>query len=216
LIGPSWLAPGVAALMLLVTATSTFRLARWRRRRPVEPDVDALHAMMGIAMAGMLLPQLSVVPGRVWQAVFGVAAGWFAARAIGPRAWRADGRRFTHPAPHVVECAAMLYMLIPARSQGAAGMAMPGLAASSVANPVVTLLFAVFLVGYVLSSADQLTARAQAAALADGRSAPHGPRPWSAPHVSGPRSRPDGVLRFTIIDKIVMGTAMGYMLLAML
>jgi hypothetical protein len=214
--GPGWLAPCLAVLMLLITASCIVRLARWRRRHPVEPDVDALHALMGIAMAGMLLSPLSLVPGRVWQALFGVAAAWFAARAVRPHARPAGPRRFSHPAAHVLECAVMIYMLIPARGHGAARMAMPGMAVSSAANPVVTLLFAVFLAGYVLWTADQLTARARAIAPADSASAPGGTRPSSAQRVVVAPQRADGGPRFTAIDKIVMGTAMGYMLLTML
>ena len=214
--GPNWLAPCLAAVMLLITASCTVRLARWGRRRPAQPDVDALHAVMGVAMAGMLAPQLSVLPGRVWQAVFGVAAAWFAARAIRPRVRQVGTGRFSHPAPHVLECAAMIYMLIPARGHVAARMAMPGMAWSSLANPVVTLLFAVFLAGYVLWTADQLTARVPAPALADTTCGPRCTGQWSALRVAGSPWRPAGVPRFTAIDKIVMGTAMGYMLITML
>ena len=172
---------------------------------------------MGVAMAGMLAPQLSVLPGRVWQAVFGVAAAWFAARAIRPRVRQVGTGRFSHPAPHVLECAAMIYMLIPARGHVAARMAMPGIGAwSSLANPVVTLLFAVFLAGYVLWTADQLTARVPAPALADTTCGPRCTGQWSALRVAGSPWRPAGVPRFTAIDKIVMGTAMGYMLITML
>lgn len=197
--GPGWLAPGLAALMLLITASCVARLVRWPRRRPAEPDVDALHAVMGIAMAGMLLPHLSVVPGEVWQALFAIAATWFAARAIGSRARQAGHRRFSQLAPHVVECAAMIYMLLPARSDSTGRMAMAGMASASTANPVVTLLFAVFLLGYLLWTADQLTAR---------------PRPAPSGIVTTPRT--DTARRSTVIDKIIMSTSMGYMLLTML
>jgi len=197
--GPGWLASGLAALMLLITASCIGRLALWRRRRPFEPDVDALHAVMGIAMAGMLLPHLSLVPGRAWQALFVIAAVWFAARAIRSRGRPAGQRRFSHLAAHVVECAAMIYMLVPVRSDNAGRMAMAGMASASTANPVVTLLFAVFLVGYVLWTADQLTAR---------------PRPVPSGTVTTPRK--DAERRSTAVDKIIMSTGMGYMLLTML
>jgi hypothetical protein len=216
LTGPGWLAPGLAALMLLITASCIGRLARWRRRRPFEPDVDALHAVMGVAMTGMLLPHLSFVPGRVWQALFGVAATWFATRAIRSRAKPAGHPGFSHLAPHVVECAAMIYMLLPARSTSAERMTMAGMATSPTANPVVPLLLAVFLVGYLLWTADQLTGRGPAVSLADSRSAPAGPRQRSDPAAAARTLRADGTRRLTAIDKIVMSSAMGYMLLTML
>ena len=37
---------------------------------------------MGVAMAGMLEPRLSPVPGTIWRAVFAAAAAWFAWQAI--------------------------------------------------------------------------------------------------------------------------------------
>jgi Domain of unknown function (DUF5134) len=215
--GPGWLAPGLAALMLLITASCIIRLARWRRRRPAEPDVDALHAVMGVAMAGMLLPDLSLVPAPVWRALFGIAAAWFAARAIRSRARMAGHhRRFPHPAPHAVESAAMIYMLIPARGHSTGRMAMAGMQASAVANPVVTLLFAVFLVAYMLWTADRFTARDRASGPADNTSGLRGPLIWSSASPALTPQRADGVSRFTAIDKIVMSTAMGYMLLTML
>jgi hypothetical protein len=214
--GPGWLAPGLAVLMLLITASCISRLARWRRRRPAEPDVDALHAVMGIAMAGMLLPHLSLVPGRAWQALFGIAAAWFGARAIRSRARPAGRRRFSHLAPHVVECTAMIYMLIPVSSNSADRMAMAGMAAAPIANPVITLLFAVFLVGYLFWTADQLTGRRRAVALADRTFAATGTPQWSAPCAAGGTLRTEETRRLTAIDKIVMSTAMGYMLLTML
>jgi len=156
--GPGWLAPGLAALLMLITVVCVGRLARWRRRRPAEPDVDALHAVMGVVMAGMLLPGLSFLPDRIWQRLFAVAAAWFAAQAIGSRLWAAQGRPFSRLAPHVIECAAMIYMLAPARSTSSGRMAMAGMTALPAANPVVTLLFAATLLGYLLWTTDQLTA----------------------------------------------------------
>ena len=127
--GRAWLAGGLAALMLLVAASCTARLVIWRLRgRPTEPDADVLHVLMGVAMAGMLEPQLSPVPGTIWQAVFATAAAWFGWHAIGARGRRTPGSwRCAHPAPHAVECAAMVYMLQPARQAGhAPAMTMPG------------------------------------------------------------------------------------------
>ena len=63
--GPSWLAGTFAAVVILAGAYSASRLAiSLRRGRATESDADALHAVMGAAMAGMLVPRLSVLPER--------------------------------------------------------------------------------------------------------------------------------------------------------
>ena len=117
--GPSWLAAAVAALMLLIAASCTVRLGISRSRgRATETDADGLHVVMGVAMAGMLEPRLGLLPGIAWQAMFAAAAAWFGWQAIRARRRRPGGWRCAHPAPHAVECAAMVYMLLPARSAG--------------------------------------------------------------------------------------------------
>lgn len=203
--GPPWLAVLLAADMLLIAAGSAARLAAWRlRRRAAEPEADALHVLMGVAMAGMLEPGISPVPGTAWRVVFGAAAGWFAWRAVRARGHNrpAGGRRSqpgswrcAHPAPHCVECAAMVYMLVPAAAGGhGPAMPMPGMAAAAgAANPAVALVLALFMLGYIVWTADRLTS--------------HG------------SLRTDGTAlapRAAACSKIAMSAAMGYMLLTML
>ena len=84
--GPSWLAGGFAALMLLTAGYCAGRLVAARvQRRPAERDVDLVHALMGVAMAGLLVPRAGLRPAGPWTAlwavVFAAAAGWFAWRA---------------------------------------------------------------------------------------------------------------------------------------
>src|SRR5580700_6497695 len=113
--GPAWVSAGFAALMLLIAGSCAARLAVGRRRgRPTETDTDGLHVLMGVAMAGMLEPRLSPVPDTIWQAVFAVGAAWFGWQAIHARNRRPGGWQCAHPAPHAVECAAMLYMRVAA------------------------------------------------------------------------------------------------------
>ena len=111
--GPSWLAGTFAAVMILIAAYSASRLAVSRLRgRPTETDADALHVVMGGAMAGMLMPRLNVLPDSVWAAVFVIAAAWFGWHAIRGRGPGISGAsRCRYPVPHLIECAAMLYML---------------------------------------------------------------------------------------------------------
>jgi Domain of unknown function (DUF5134) len=201
--GPSWLAGLLAAAMLLTAGYAASRLAAARvLRTPAEADTDALHALMGTAMAGMLLPQLRLLPSSAWAVVFGAAGTWFAASAI--RARRTPPRRWQcrFPVPHLVECMAMLYMLLalPALPR-ASGMAMPGMAAPGTAAgfPALALVLALFMLGYLLWTTDRLASRARAAA---------------APRL--PSGHPLLAVRYLECSKIVMSIAMGYMLITML
>ena len=84
--GPSWLAGVLAAVMIAIAVYCASRLAISRLwRRETEFDADAVHVVMGVAMAGMLVPRLSPLPDSTWEAVFGTAAAWFAWQAIRTR-----------------------------------------------------------------------------------------------------------------------------------
>jgi hypothetical protein len=102
----------------------------------------------------------------------------------------------------------MVYMLLPAAAVGhPQAMAMPGMSGPAAAgNPAVALVFALFMLGYVLWATDRLTALSRArAATAD----------WPAvtqASAAGSALAP----RFAACYKIAMGAAMGYMLITML
>jgi Domain of unknown function (DUF5134) len=232
--GPSLLAAASAALMLLIAASCAARLAVWRLRgRGTEPGSDGLHVLMGVTMAGMLEPHLSPVPAVVWQGVFGAAAAWFAWLAISARMRRRRSSSWcAHPAPHAVECAAMIYMLLPAGPAGhARPMAMPGMSGGSIAarNPALALVLALFMLGYILWTTDQLTAlsRSGTAATSIGTAAKTSRSPTSpglalvSQRTLGPaaarRPRATAALapRFAACYKLVMSIAMAYMLITM-
>lgn len=131
---PGWFQAALASLMLAVAAGFAVRFAIVRR------GVDALPAAMGVAMSGMLLPRLSVLPPVIWEIGFGAAAAWLAGLLI-------TGRRLSvtrAPAAHLIECVAMVFMLLPV--------------ASSAAGPpaVLALLLVLALVGCVIARADSL------------------------------------------------------------
>jgi hypothetical protein len=197
---PGWLAGVFAGVMLLIATCCAVRLGFWRLRgRQADPQADALHILMGVAMAGMLEPRIAVVPDGVWLAVFAVAAVWFGAQASRARgrSWFTRGR-CAHPAPHAVESAAMLYMLLASRS----AVTMPGMGmAGASANPALTLVLALFMLGYIVWTADQLAILSRARTQA---TAQHG-------EAGAVALAP----RFAACYKIAMGVAMGYMLLAM-
>jgi hypothetical protein len=210
--GPVWLAASFAALMVMTAVCCAARLAISRlRSKNTEPDADGLHVLMGVAMAGMLEPRLTPVPITAWRVVFVAAAAWFAWQAIrsGRRARRAP---CAHPAAHAVECAAMVYMLLPVGSWPSGhgpAMAMPGMSqGTTIGNPALTLVLALFMLGYVLWTVDRLAYLSRTPAPATARVAAA-----AFPH---PADRPMLAPRLAASYKIAMAITMGYMLIMML
>ena len=232
--GPGWLPAGFAALMLVIAGCCAARLVIWRvRSRTTELEADALHVLMGVAMAGMLEPRLSPLPATEWRAVFAAAAAWFAWQAIRARSRsRSRSCRCMHPAPHAVECAAMVYMLLPAHAAGyRPAMAMPGMGGTAAtANPALALVLALFMLGYILWTSDQLAtlSRAGAAVAASvgppsasvSASTSHGPAARVVSKVGAQRADGPSLAalapRFAAGYKIAMSVAMGYMLISMI
>jgi hypothetical protein len=240
--GPSWLAGTFAAVVILAGAYSASRLAiSPRLGRATEFDADALHAVMGAAMAGMLVPRLNVLPGSVWVVIFGIAAAWFGWRAVRTRGFAAAGAPFRLPVPHLVECVAMLCMLLPVHdprpAHGRAGMAMPGMGASAGpagSLPVVAVVLALFMLGYIVWTTDRLASLARARIAAAGRGRSRGRRSPAAVPVALPVHAGDapgapgaGTRRgdrvggpvlapgLAACGKLAMSVTMGYMLILM-
>lgn len=164
---PAWILDTFAALMLVVAAVSTARLAEARpwQRGAVVHDTDISHLFMGIAMAGMLASSLTTLPNGVWEVIFALLTVWFAykvgrdARAHGVRAL-AGG----HCAPHLVHSAAMLYMFLalaaPAASGGSGMGGMGGMSGmGTLKYPTLAFVFGLILVGYSIWDLDQLSGR---------------------------------------------------------
>jgi hypothetical protein len=190
--GPSWLAAAFAAAMIVTAIYCAGRLAASRLwRRATEVDADAVHIVMGTAMAGMLLPRLSPLPGGAWEAVFGIAAAWFTIQAIRSLRRSTTGRWCAQPVPHLVESAAMIYMFVAVPgsqpSGPSQGMAMPtmgsGHAGATDSFPALAIVLALFMTGYVLWTADHLTTLARATARATTTGA--APEPTRAPVTIG-------------------------------
>ena len=206
--GPLWLHAALAILMIVIAVGCAIRLRLVRGGF----DVNCLHALTGVAMAGMLLPELRVLPAPVWEAVFGLGVAWFGWRTLAVRRTGAGpGGRMAGgaPLPHVIECLAMMFMLLPAvddvigRSHPF-GQAMAGMSGSGLVSvaPAVALLLALCLVGYVVWTTDAL-----ARTRAGGGSAGGG----SAVAVAGGALAP----RLTAFSTIAMTLTMGYMLIQM-
>jgi len=163
---PGFILDIFAALMLLVAAVSAGRLGLDRpwRRGVMDADIDGVHVLMGIAMAGMLVASLTTLANGAWTAIFAVTTAWFAWFVY--RESRGRGARVlveSHHAPHLVHSAAMVYMFAaitaPAAGHGSgmAGMGGAGGGMSTLAAPVVAYIFAILLVGYAVVDLDRLS-----------------------------------------------------------
>lgn len=237
--GPSWLGWIFAGLMIVVAAYCLTRLAAsWRQDRPTDHRVDGIHVLMGVAMAGMLVPRLRVFWVGGWEVVFGISTAWFAWLAIREfRGQRTVGGRPGHHLQHVLACGAMLYMSLAAATvakAAAGGSGMSGMAVGAAHVPTLALVLAFALFGYVVWNADRLSSLAPVAALAaravpvpvlarastgggasfaaaDGEDAPSTPGPQALAGRRVPLSP-----RLAVCCEIAMGVTMGYMLILML
>jgi hypothetical protein len=222
--GPAWLTAIFAAASLAVAVYCAGRLVvAGRGHRPTELDTDGAHVVMGVAMAGMLVSDLRTLPSAIWEVVFAAAGAWFgyrmlqARRGAQPSPWRSS-----HPLPHLVECAAMVFMFLilpAAASATTSGMSITMTATESRFS-FLTLPLALYLFGYVVWLGDRVTLHARAPALATAP-ASAGPGSGSGPGCgSGSPSpepaRPYLAPRCAAICKITMGITMGYMLILML
>ena len=241
--GPSWLTGAFAAVMILTAAYAASRLAVFRLRGlATEADADGLHAVMGTAMAGMLVPQLALLPRTAWMAVFGTGAVWFGASALRSRNQSRLSWQCRYPVPHLIECIAMLYMLLAVHAaQQETGMAMPGMGTSPSATegfPALAVILALFMLGYIMWTTDQLASLVRAKTSVQGQAGamqhralvtvPAGGQavatagavdtsdaaeiPRPVPAASQATLAP-GLAAF---GKIAMGITMGYMLILML
>jgi Domain of unknown function (DUF5134) len=211
--GPAWLTSIFAAASLAVAVYCTGRLIAARRwRRPTELDTDGAHVVMGVAMAGMLVSGLRTLPSAIWEVVFAAGAAWFGYRMLqARRGARPSPWHSSHPLPHLVECAAMVFMfLILPASAAARGMSMT---ATESRFSFLTLPLALFLFGYVVWLGDRVALHAPALAIA----APGGDTRraiGSGPGFAATQSYL--APRCATICKITMGITMGYMLILML
>ena len=230
MIAPSWLADLLAAVVIAVALFSAARLIASRRRRGSEADADGVHVLMGVAMAGMFVPRLAILPVPLWEAVFAAGAAWFGWRALDVKRGslvRYSGRCCRYPLPHLVDCVAMLYMLwaVPVLRQatGAVSAGMSGMAggAAGLRLPAVALALAVCVCGYVVWLGDRIQLVSLAPAVVhDGQleDAARAPETSAGPGSPGARmaGRPLLAPRAATCCKIAMGLAMGVMLIDLL
>jgi hypothetical protein len=224
--GPAWLTAIFAAASLAVAVYCAGRLVVARRgHRPTELDTDGAHVIMGVAMAGMLVSGLRTLPSAIWEVVFAAAAVWFGYRMLqARRGAQSSPWRSSHPLPHLVECAAMVFMflILPAAAGAATGSMSMTMTATESRFSFLTLPLAVYLFGYVVWLGDRVTLHAPAPALATAPAtapASPGPRPGYGSGSGSPSPEPAHPYlapRCAAICKITMGITMGYMLILML
>lgn len=217
---PAWLTAIFAAASLAVAVYCAGRLVVARRgHRPTELDTDGAHVIMGVAMAGMLVSGLRTLPSAIWEVVFAAAAVWFGYRMLqARRGAQSSPWRSSHPLPHLVECAAMVFMflILPAAAGAATSSMSVTMTATESRFSFLTLPLAVYLFGYVVWLGDRVTLHAPALALATAP-ASAGPRPgYGSGSPSPEAAHPYLAPRCAAICKITMGITMGYMLILML
>src|SRR5215470_847024 len=196
---PTWVAGVLAAVVLLIAGYCATRLvaARWWRRS-TDHGVDVMHAVMGVAMAGMLVPRLSLLQPRAWAVLFAVGAVWFGWQVLrGRRRHRATGSAQPaalaqggqaglggHHGAHVLFCAAMVCMLLATPN-----LSVP-MTAGRGALPVLALLLAVAVAASVVVSTDWLSALSPAPAPALVAATPITPAQAAAAAPAPPRDHP--------------------------
>jgi Domain of unknown function (DUF5134) len=161
-----------AAIMILVAEVSAGQLVvarAWTRRGGTDADIAVSYLLMGIAMAGILVPGLSTLPNAVWEVVFAVMTAWFAWCL-----WRESrGRGATavahgHYVPYLVQSAAMLYVAaLPGLSVEGSGVSVSGTGGmsgmgggSSGGTPTLhastlALIFALLLIAFTVHDLDR-------------------------------------------------------------
>jgi hypothetical protein len=163
---PAWILETFAAMMVLVAEVSAGQVVvarAWNRRGGGGTGIAVSQLLMGIAIAGILVSGLSILPNAVWEVVFAVMTAWFAWCL-----WRENRGRAAasvahgHYAPHLVHSAAMLYLFAAMAGPSAAGPGgMSGMAWGSADGmptlhaPMLALIFALLLIAFAVHDLDQ-------------------------------------------------------------
>jgi hypothetical protein len=172
---PAWILETFAAMMVLVAEVSAGQavIARaWTRRGGAGAGIAVSQLLMGIAMTGILVSGLRILPNAVWEVVFAVMTAWFAWYL-----WRGNRGRAAasvargHYAPHLVHSAAMLYLFAAiAGPSAAAPGGMSGMAWGSAGGmptlhaPMLALIFALLLIAFAVHDLDRQAESGVAAA----------------------------------------------------
>ncbi len=231
--GPAWLADIFAVLMLVVAVYCAIRLVLGPvLRRSVERDIDVVHLVMGVTMAGMLVPSRNPLAGsgwsRLWEVFFTIAVVWFVVRAVlSARQGAGAGMATGHYLPHAVHSGTMVYMFLalPAASATGPMAGMGGMGGAAARLPTLALVLSLFMMGYAVVVIDRITPRPAVDRAAHA--------PATSAHVTNGSGGVATLQRSTTVDttkgssallaprsaacyKIAMSIVMGYMLVTML
>jgi Domain of unknown function (DUF5134) len=212
----------LAAGMLGVAAFCAGRLVlavAWRRSN--ERDVDAVHVVMGVSMAGMLTGWLTGTWNDAWMVAFTVSTIWFGYAVVRQLSQHSPTATGCVHLPHFVASAAMLYMIFAMGSDtmGAAMRAMPSGGHSQMLDVAVAVLLvgdALLAAGWALlgvASPPERAVVAQASApIGDGPGAELAYAGSGFAKTGGNRAGPLAP-RATPACLVVMSLAMAYMFL---
>ena len=167
---PAWVLEIFAGVALLVAEMSAAQLVvarAWTRRGRADAAIAVSQLLIGIALAGILVPALSTLPDAAWAVAFAVMTAWFAwclwQESRGRGAAALAGGQY---APHLAHSAAMLYAVAALAgpgsgpsSSGTGGMA--GMAWTSPGGvqplhaPTLAALFALLLIACTVRDLDR-------------------------------------------------------------
>lgn len=145
------LAAGVLAVAVFCAARLVLAVA-WRRSS--ERDVDVVHVVMGVSMAGMLTGWLTGTWNDAWMAVFAGSSIWFGWGVVRHLSARSLSNSAGGHLPHFVASAAMLYMLF-AMGSGTMGSGMRAMAIGTRSPMLEDAVVAALLVANALIAAGQ-------------------------------------------------------------
>ncbi|MGH3270927.1 MAG: DUF5134 domain-containing protein [Trebonia sp.] len=162
---PAWIPEIFAAVMVLVAEVSAGQLViahAWTRRGIADADIAVSRLLAGIAVAGLLVPGLSILPNAAWEVAFAVMTAWLAWRLWLESRGRGAAMSRGHYAPPLVQSAAMLYIFAAVAAQsvsstggmaGMAGWSSSGLPALHA--PTLALTFVLLLVAFAVHDLDR-------------------------------------------------------------
>ncbi len=222
---PSWLAYGLAVLMVAVSVYCIARLVLFRRLgRRNHVDVNVSHVLMGFAMVGMLVPRWNVIPNAIWELVFGGIALYFLALSVqfvvkhGVRGTDGDHvSHLSHYSIHMVMGCAMLYMYwlgMPITAPSGTSSAMSG-PPVGVGDPGLTLLIIAVLIASAVWQTDSMSQFSPARQLAMSGAGGGATVVPTAGRTSGVDERPWLAPRLEIGCHVAMCFTMAYMLILM-
>jgi hypothetical protein len=133
----------------------------WIQRDIAGADVAVSRLLTGIAMAGILVPGLSILPNAAWAVVFAVTTAWLTWRLWRETRGRGAAMARGHYAPPLVHSAAMLYMFAALATPsgpgtgGMSGMAISSSGLPTLRAPTLALIFVLLLIAFTVHDLDR-------------------------------------------------------------